>query len=166
MTMAYRQGSPGQAVAFFVPAGAEKEGVRAARGRFIAECQCPKTIDHHGPTVRRSEQALEFAFGIKRHDGAAAEVANQEVASMFAEGIWRKSYAPWRINFLQSAAGIRAGGKTMELAGLGIQNVDQSVAAACDIVACSRILFGEGHENEAVNILDIERRIARRRIHV
>src|SRR4051812_18716150 len=54
----------------------------------------------------------------------------------------------------------------MELASLRIENINQSVTTALNIVFSIRILFGEGDEYQALDILDVERRITGRRARI
>ena len=94
MTIASREKSSKEPIAFVVRSGGKEQSVGAASHRAIAECKGPETIDDDRSTLTRSEQALELAFGVKGHDCAATEVADQEIAAVSAKRVGCKSNAP------------------------------------------------------------------------
>src|SRR5439155_10396227 len=101
------------------------------------------------------EETPEVAVSVERHDSAAAEIPNQKLACVFAESTRRKSKSPWRIDKLKLAPCIRSRYEAGERAGLRIKCVNQSVAAALDVILFIFVLFGKGHEDHAVDGLHI-----------
>src|ERR1700726_4105948 len=84
-------------------------------------------------------------------DVAVTEVADQDVAAESAEG--------------RGGRGPRPGGvhpplaeEPLEEAAVGIEDVDESVARAGEVVMLVRLLLGEGDKELAADVVDPERR--------
>jgi hypothetical protein len=65
--------------------GGKEECVRTSRPATVAKSQSPEAFDHNGTVMNGLEQAVEFAVGSKRHDGAAPEVPHEQVAAVLSE---------------------------------------------------------------------------------
>src|SRR5262249_2379998 len=81
----------------------EKARDRPPRPPAVSEGQPPKTFDHDGSVMDAFEEATELAVRAERHDGAASEVADQQVAAVLSERVRRQRYAPRRVDFAQFA---------------------------------------------------------------
>jgi len=91
-----RDEGPEQAVILTIGTGGEEERVGIpSRAAGVSKSERPKAVNDNRSTDMRFEQSLEFAFGIECHNRAAAEIADEQIAAMFTEGIRRKSQTPW-----------------------------------------------------------------------
>ncbi len=77
LALRHRVEAAEQAVAFAIRTGGEVERAGTSRIAAIPKRQAPKAVNDHGPIVAGFEQSLELAVGLKAHDRAAAEIADQ-----------------------------------------------------------------------------------------
>ena len=90
---------PEEAVLFVVRTRGEIQVRRDTRDTTLdAEGQAPQTVNRHRTVFIPFEQAFEVAVSIERHDRAAAEIADQQLIGVFAEGARRDCQAPGRIH--------------------------------------------------------------------
>src|SRR5258706_14415475 len=108
------------------------------------------------------EQAVKLTVRIRSHYRATAKVSDQQLSGMLAETIRRERDAPGRVDFLQVASRGRARRETMECRGEWIKDVNQSIPRTRNVIFFVRVLPGESNEHQAVDSLDIKRRITRR----
>src|SRR6266404_505598 len=82
-----RLNDPEQAVLFVVRTRGEIQVRRDARDAAInAEGQAPQTVNRDGTVFIPFEHASEVAVSNEGHDRAAAEIADQQLIGVFAEG--------------------------------------------------------------------------------
>src|SRR5262245_15037033 len=139
---------------FIIRAGAEVEVSRDSGDSAVgADCQAPQSIDRYRTVAGTLQQTFEMAVSIEGHDGAAAEVADEQLVRMRAEGAGRDRQSPGRVHLANISASSFARGEAMESPGADIEGVDQAASAAGNIVRPGGILFGEGNEGHAVQVL-------------
>src|SRR5438876_557893 len=84
-----------EAMGFVGGAGGEEEGVQVLTEEAVAEGQAPEAVDGDDVAAGVGELAEESAGGgVKRVDGAVAEVADEEVAGEGAEVGGGHGHAP------------------------------------------------------------------------
>src|SRR5258707_3612641 len=155
-----------QTAAFAIGTGCEERRVGSPGFAAVTEGQGPQPIYDHRIAISALEQAAEVGFRIKTHNGTIAEVAYQQLAGVPAEGAGRQSHAPGRIDLMQFPSGIRAGRHAMKRSSVRVKDVDKAVSATSNIIVFRIVLLGKGHEDHAVNGLDVERRIPGGRVRI
>ncbi len=85
---------------------------------------------------------------------AIAEIGDQNVAPGAAEANWREGDSPRRVERA-------AGGDALYEVALGVEEVDEADACARGYEALRGVLFGVGHREIALDIVDAEGREAR-----
>src|SRR6266704_6469389 len=96
------------------------------------------------------------ARGVEGHDCSGAEISDQQLSRMPAKRARSQSQAPRRIDELQLAARIGAGCEACKNARLRIQNINQAVSAARDIIVSLLILLRKCDKDVAGDGLHIE----------
>src|SRR5258706_6690857 len=151
-----------QAMAFVAGAGGEVKGAGISGSAAVANGQTPEAFNSEFPLVVAFEQTLEFSARIEGHDGAAAEVADEQRVGVFPEVGRRNGQTPGRVKLMDVAAGIRTAGEAAEHEGRWIERVNEAVTWTGNVIVLRRILFGEGDEDNAANILHVERGVTHR----
>src|ERR1039457_5076440 len=123
-----RVNSPEQAVAFAVRTGGEIERACTPCFATVPECESPQAVYHDGFLLGAGvfQQAPEVAVGLEGHDGAAAEIAHQQLVGVLAEGAGRNGQAPRRADLIQPAASLRAGSEAAERARVHVKCINQT----------------------------------------
>src|SRR6516225_331126 len=81
---------------------------------------------------------------------------------MRTEGAGRKGKAPRGVHLGNPSTGSRTSGEAMEIPGADIEHVNQAASTARNIILLCGILLCEGNEDDAVQILHVERSVSRR----
>src|ERR1039457_6732835 len=118
----HRDEAAEQAVGFAVQSGGKVERVRHTGRAVIPKRNAPQTINNDGVVMGVFEKTPEVAVGFKGHDGAAAEVADEEFVLVLAEAFGSQCHAPRRVDGFQMSARVRTGRKAMELAGRRVEH--------------------------------------------
>jgi len=149
-------------VRFAIRARGEVQVGGDARRAGSTERQAPQAVNRRRTFFRAFEQAAECAVGVERHDGAAAEVAHQQLVRMCAEAARRQCHAPGRVHLANVPADGGAGGEAMERAVCDIEGINQSAAAARVVIMFGGVLFGKRDKHVPGDVLHVERRISGR----
>src|SRR5262249_28873395 len=88
-----------------------------------------------------------------------AEVADQDLAAEAAKRKRRPGHAPGRV---QRAAA----GEAAQQVSVGVEDVDEAVPRARDVVVLSAVLFGVTHEQVTVDVRDAKRGVAWRQVGI
>src|SRR5262249_36985469 len=115
LAVVHRLDNAEKTMPFIVSTGCEIEVGRCAgysSGR--AEGQAPQTVNGERTFPGALEQALEMAAPIEGHDGAATEVAAEQLVGMRAKGAGRYRQSPGRIHLADISSGRFAGREAMK----------------------------------------------------
>src|SRR5260221_18011 len=137
-------------MAFASRTGREVECFGASGTAAISEGEAPQPIDHDRLVFFALEQPEELTAHTESPDGAAAEVADQELACVRAERAGRYCQTPGRIDLVDAPPGRRPCDQACKGMGNRVEDVDQSVAPAWIVIVFRCVLLGEGHVDGAV----------------
>src|SRR2546428_3304361 len=149
-------------VTFVVRSRREVEFVWVAGRTAASEQHLPEAVERERVAGSILEKTLRVTrAAVDRHDVPAPEVPTQQRAPDPPEAPRGERHSPGRVEDGQPAARRRARGEAPEETTLGVENVDEAVAVAFDVVLAIRVLHGEGHVEAAVDVVDAEGREAR-----
>ena len=86
VTLTYRGEATKQTVAFAVGTCREEERVGSSSPGATPEGESPQAVNNHWTFINALEQAPEFSRCVEAHDRATAEVADEQLVAVFAEG--------------------------------------------------------------------------------
>src|SRR4051794_5710775 len=116
----------------------------------VAEPEPPEAVDLNRPVVVASQlSAVVAGSGIVCVDTTIAEVADQKVAAVLAEGRRRDGQSPRRVELVGVV-------EAAEQMAAGVEHVDKAVAATGDVVLALSVLLGVGDVEPTVQRLNIE----------
>src|SRR5579862_6046701 len=127
-----------QAVGFTVRSGGEVQRVRL-RAAATAQREAPQAIDCYGLTLSRLQLIDETSVLLVDIDAAVAKVTDQDLAAEPAECERGPCHAPGRIE--RTAAGEAA-----QEVPVGVEDVDEAVPGARDVIVLLIVLLGIAHE--------------------
>ena len=107
-----------------------------------------------------------MAVLVKGHDGAAAEVPDEQFVAVPARAARRECHAPRGVDRLNLAARVRSGDEAVEPLSRQVQHINQTVSPPGNIILFVGILLGEGHEDQTFDGLDVEWRVSGRRVRI
>src|ERR1044071_846446 len=134
---------------FVIRAGREKERVRSSRSAPVAKAQSPEAINNDWSLVDPLEQTIELAVRFEAHDGAAAEIPDQQLIPVSPKTAGCDRQTPRRIDSPEASTGIGTRGKTPEIAGLRIKCVNQPMSRPGHIILFGFILLSKSHKDNA-----------------
>ena len=136
-----------------VGASSEKEDVGwPTIEAAIAEPQCPETVNRDPLAIGTSELAVEVEVITLLPiciDTAITKVAHKQIIAEAAEIRRGEDQPPGRVELT-----VRS--HALEEVAVGIEDINEAVALACDVIVLVGILFGIGDIEVAVQVLDVE----------
>src|SRR5258708_219269 len=122
--MAFGRNAAKEAMTFTIGTGRKVKGIRNSRRPTIPKLKGPKAVDNDRLAFRVLKQTLESSIRVESHDGAAAEIANQQLIRVFAESAGSKGNSPRRAKILKLPSSIRTAGETMKGSPLWIESIN------------------------------------------